>query len=93
MYETTEGRTLFRVPIKGPWQRRAAFAPNGKTFAIADVFRTVRVYDAADGKLIRKLVNPAQVAHDVAYSPDAQLLAALSSDQDTHGMHDPFRPD
>ncbi|HSH80258.1 MAG TPA: WD40 repeat domain-containing protein, partial [Herpetosiphonaceae bacterium] len=52
------------------------FAPDGRTFASADHDGQVRVWNAADGSLLRMLAG-----YRVAYTPDGGLLATADNRQ------------
>jgi WD40 repeat protein len=54
------------------------YSPDGKTIAVGSK-RWLRVWDAADGRVIRSFAGAAGVAA-VAFSPDSQLLASSQED-------------
>jgi RNA polymerase sigma factor (sigma-70 family) len=53
-----------------------AFSPDGTRLASAGRDGAVRLWDAATGKLMRKLPNHHEYAYCVAFSPDGKLLAS-----------------
>ena len=63
-----------RVPRLAPVYS-VAFAPDGKTVAVAG-HKEVRVVDAATGEVRKTLSGPSDAVRAVAFSPDGKLLAA-----------------
>jgi RNA polymerase sigma factor (sigma-70 family) len=62
--------------------RQAVFSPNGKMLASAGNDGTVRLWDAASGKELRRLTRHTCQLSSVAFSPDGRLVASGS-----HGVH------
>jgi WD40 repeat protein/tRNA A-37 threonylcarbamoyl transferase component Bud32 len=58
----------------------AAFSPDGKRLASAGEDRTVRIWDAGNGQLVKTLKGHADAVTGVAFSPDGALLASGSRD-------------
>ena len=58
-----------------------AFAPDGRTLATAGKDGTVRLWDAAAGKLMRVLRGHDNEVNGVSISPDGRRLASASEDQ------------
>jgi WD40 repeat protein len=63
--------------------RALAAPPGGKSFTSAGLDQTIRVWDLAEGKEIRKYDLPAQ-ALAIALAPDGQTLAWGGSDNNVH---------
>jgi len=76
------GATVIRVePPAGDPAR--AFSPDGKRMASVGGFsdRTVKLWDATQGKLLMFLVGHKATVKSVAFSPDGRLLATGSDDR------------
>jgi RNA polymerase sigma factor (sigma-70 family) len=52
----------------------AALSPDGRLVA-AGGNRTIRIWDAATGKELRRLAGPERITHALAFSPDSKVLA------------------
>jgi WD40 repeat protein len=69
------------VAVSHPdWVRGVALSPDGTQLATASDRRTVKIWDAHSGKLVRTLEGHAHFCTAVAYSPDSTRLASASSD-------------
>jgi WD40 repeat protein len=60
--------------------RSLAFHPAGRLLAAASLVRTVRVWDARSGRLLRELAGHEEAVNCVAYSPDGRHLASAADD-------------
>jgi len=58
----------------------ARFAPDGATVATGDVSGSVRLWNTANGSLLRTLSGHSSTIRSVVYSPDGQSLASASKD-------------
>jgi WD40 repeat protein/serine/threonine protein kinase len=57
-----------------------AFSPDGQRLASAGLDRTIKVWDAGDGRLELTLRGHADQVHGVVFSPDGNWLASASND-------------
>ena len=57
-----------------------AYAPDGKTLASAGVDRTVRLWDAASGRVVRVLEGHTDIVTTLAFAPDGKTLVSGSID-------------
>ena len=64
----------------GEWVNHLAWAPDGKTLALAVRNKTVRLLHAENGKSIQTLNDCAGYLSAVAWSPDGEILASAGSD-------------
>jgi WD40 repeat protein len=67
-------KVALRHPVL-PQAAALAWSPDGKIVALG-TYRTVRLFDAETGGLLRELPDHADVVHSVQFSPDGTLLAA-----------------
>lgn len=58
-----------------------AFSPDGRRIATASVDRTVHIWDAATGAVLKTLTGHTGPVNGVQFSPDGRLLATASHDQ------------
>jgi WD40 repeat protein len=60
------------------WVWSVAWSPDGRYLASGSRDNTVRVWDAADGRLLRTLEGHTDTVWSVAWSPDGRFLASGS---------------
>jgi WD40 repeat protein len=60
--------------------RSLAFHPAGRLLAAASLVRTIRIWDARSGRLVRELSGHEEAVNCVAYSPDGSRLASAADD-------------
>lgn len=73
-----EARTAFRGHEKRITAVR--FSPNGNILASSSYDRTVRLWDARTGALLRTLSGHLHEVNDIAFSPDGKRIASCSRD-------------
>ena len=75
------GRTVVDLPTGGYAVAKIAFSPDGGRAAGAMGDRTVRIWDAATGRVLQVLRGHSDLVEDVAFSPDGGELASASYDK------------
>ncbi|MFM8223196.1 MAG: c-type cytochrome domain-containing protein, partial [Planctomycetaceae bacterium] len=78
----------YRVPIP---VTSVAFTPDGSQVASSG-YHEVVLWNAADGKLIRRVTNIAERTYDIEFSPDGKLLAVAAGNPGQQGEVKLFNP-
>jgi WD40 repeat protein len=76
-----DGDKLIELPTGNYLPTRLAVSPDGSRIAASMPDRTVRVWDAASGTVLKVLRGHADLTMDAAFSPDGTLLASASYDK------------
>jgi WD40 repeat protein len=76
-----DGDRMIELPTGNHMISRIAFSADGTRIAAGMSDRTVRVWDAASGRVLRVLRGHADLVLDVAFSPDGMTLASASYDK------------
>lgn len=76
-----DGDRLIDLPTGGHHVSRVASSADGKRLAGAMADRTVRLWDAETGKVLRVLRGHSDLVMDVEFSPNGTLLASASYDK------------
>jgi WD40 repeat protein len=76
-----DGDRLVELPTGGYTVSRIAVSPDGQRIAGALGDRTVRLWDARTGQVVRVLRGHSDLVMDVAFSPDGTRLASASYDK------------
>jgi WD40 repeat protein len=79
-WDVARGTKVKHAAEKTRYGLAAAFAPDGKTLALADEGGVVRLWDWASGKERWQIDAHAYRAHTLAFSPDGKTLATASAD-------------
>ncbi len=81
MWDTNSGKLLFEQGTQGlVTTTNAVWSPDGKGFATGSAEKTVCIWSAADGRLVRQLAGHEDSILVVAWSPDSRLLASGGND-------------
>lgn len=79
-WDFTTGKETLKVELPQPVTSLAC-APDGKRLAAGDAAGTIRIVDAAAGKILATLVNQRRNITDLAFAADSKTLAAGSTDR------------
>ena len=81
-WEAVPGVRL-RLTLRGHkgWIARIAWSPDGRRLASPSEDKTIRIWDAVTGEVVRTLGGHANAVLSVAWSPDGRRLASASNDK------------
>jgi serine/threonine protein kinase len=80
VWDTTIGKTRFKLPGFARALRSLAISPDGKTIATATSDRVVRLWDASTGKPKGEFTGHTGRIMGLAFSPDGKTLASAGGD-------------
>jgi len=78
IWNVTEGKQLYQLPVKQNVLSRFAFSRDSKVLAYATENGTVYFLEAATGKKLREWDNGQSVLYNLVVSPDGNLIASIS---------------
>jgi WD40 repeat protein len=74
LYDAGTGKPIRQLTGHADLVRSIAFSPDGKTLATASQDRTVRLWNVATGKQVRR-IDTDGYGHGLAFAPDGKVLA------------------
>ena len=74
VFDVATGKVLHILPAVQT--QGLQFSPNGRTLAVAYVDGSLRLWNTADGRLLRELKTTAKELYRVEWSPDGRILAS-----------------
>jgi WD40 repeat protein len=78
LWDVAAGKELRRLRLEGGWRSALAFAPDGKSLAVALGADQVGVFDVSSGKGLRRFAGRRGLGASIVFSPDAKVLAATT---------------
>jgi serine/threonine protein kinase/WD40 repeat protein len=82
IWDTSNGKLLFRLDGHTSWVGKLAFSEDGKRLISAAADQSIRIWDTSNWTELRVLRGHADEVHAVAVSDAAQLIASASKDGD-----------
>jgi WD40 repeat protein len=92
VWDTTGGRSLFKLPGPGAWAGCVAFSPDGTRLAATSRERTVKVWRLGEAELLEPpvaLPDSMGPVHSAVFRPDSNTLVLGSGGNDKQGRPTP----
>jgi WD40 repeat protein len=85
VWDVNKGKPLWRITAADRWFSCACFSPDGKRLATGEEAGTLRVWEAATGHFVRRLVGHKTAIRSVQFAPSGRYLLAGSTGKDGTG--------
>src|SRR5882672_6450521 len=76
--QTESSNLAIQVKVKTPAVAAVAFSRDGRTLLVSAADETVRVWDLANVRQLRRMKGDSSFVTDIAFSPDEKTIAASS---------------
>lgn len=86
VWSAATGQCLFTLTGHANYIYAIAYSPDAQFIATGSIDKTVKIWSAKDGSLVRHYVAEAGV-YDLSWSPDSQLLAICTRNNDLKILH------
>jgi WD40 repeat protein len=88
IYAVATGKQMCRIPGRPQQGLSFRFSPDSNTVVVGESGGSLRLYDVADGKLLRSYLEAPQPIMGVNYSADGQTLRSLTTENGRLTSHD-----